>query len=139
MWNKLKLSLKQFSSILNLETDFKINIFIFRDRDQARRGRERGRQNPKQALHLQHKAWCRAQTHELWDHELSRSWMLNQLSLPGASYPLILKTTLIIHCIPMWTCVCFWTPFSPAIFLVLFKIPYHFNCYGFTVWFDFLE
>ena len=29
-------------------------------------------------------AWCGAQTHKLRDHDLSQSWMLNQLSHPGA-------------------------------------------------------
>ena len=32
----------------------------------------------------QHRVWPGAQTHELRDHELSRSWMLNWLSHPGA-------------------------------------------------------
>ena len=46
-------------------------------------GRERGRQNPKQALHCQHKAQHGAQTHELRDYELSQSRMLTLLSHPG--------------------------------------------------------
>ena len=31
----------------------------------------------------QHRAWCRARTHELWDHDLSQSRTLNRLSHPG--------------------------------------------------------
>ena len=47
------------------------------------RGRERGRHriwSRFQALSCQHRAWCRAQTHEPWDHDLSWSQTLNQLS-----------------------------------------------------------
>ena len=51
------------------------------------RGRERGRQrigSRLQALSCQHRAWCGAQTHELWDHDLSCSRTLNRPSHPGA-------------------------------------------------------
>ena len=51
------------------------------------RGRERGRHriwSRFQALSYQHRAGCGAQTHKLSDHDLSRSWTLNQLSQPGA-------------------------------------------------------
>ena len=46
-------------------------------KDRARAGegqRERETQNQSklQALHWQHRAWCRARTHELWDHDLSQ-------------------------------------------------------------------
>ena len=54
---------------------------------QRERERKRGRhriQSRLQALSCQHRAWCRAQTHELWDHDLSWSWTLNRLSHPGA-------------------------------------------------------
>ena len=34
---------------------------------------------------FQHRAQCRAQTHKLWDHDLSWSQTLNLLSHPGAS------------------------------------------------------
>ena len=37
-----------------------------------------------QALSCQHRAWCGAQTHELWDHDLSQSRMPDWLSHPGA-------------------------------------------------------
>ena len=36
-----------------------------------------------QALSCQHRAWCKAQTHRLWDHDLSRSRTLNRLNQPG--------------------------------------------------------
>ena len=50
------------------------------------RERERERENPKQAPHCQ---W--AQTHDLRDHDLSRSPVLNRLSHPGAPRKGILK------------------------------------------------
>ena len=28
------------------------------------------RENPKQALHCQHRSWCQAQSHNPWDHDL---------------------------------------------------------------------
>ena len=37
-----------------------------------------------QALSCQHRAWHRAQTHRVWDHDLSWSRTLNRLSHPGA-------------------------------------------------------
>ena len=36
-----------------------------------------------QALSCQHRAQCRARTHELWDHDLSQSQILNWLSHSG--------------------------------------------------------
>ena len=35
------------------------------------------RENPKQALHCLHGAWCEAQTWELWDHDLSQNQELD--------------------------------------------------------------
>ena len=62
-------------------------MFIFeRERAQGK-GRERGRhriQSRLQALSCQHRAQCRAQTHELKDHDRSPSQMLNWMSHPGA-------------------------------------------------------
>ena len=58
-----------------------------RDRVWAGRGRERGRPRIRsrlQALSCQHRAWRGAQTHRLWDHDLSWSWLPNRLSHPGA-------------------------------------------------------
>ena len=47
-------------------------FFFWRERDTQHVSREGAeRENPKQALHCQLRAWCRAQTHELWDHDLS--------------------------------------------------------------------
>ena len=63
------------------------------------RGWEGGRHRIKsrlQALNCQHRAWCKAQTHEPWDHDLSRSQTLNQLSHPGAPLPTILTSVRII-------------------------------------------
>ena len=51
------------------------------------RGRERGRHriwSGLQAQSCQHRAWCGAWTHKLWDRDLSWSQMLNWLSHPGA-------------------------------------------------------
>ena len=47
--------------------------------------RERERENPKQAPHCQHRAWCRAQSQEPWEHDLSQNQelTLNWLSHPG--------------------------------------------------------
>ena len=36
------------------------------------------------SLSCQHRTWAGAWTHEPQDHDLSRSWMLNRLSHPGA-------------------------------------------------------
>ena len=49
------------------------------------KGRERMRENPKQAPSCQPRAWCGAQTHEPWDHDLSpnKEWEA-WLSPPGA-------------------------------------------------------
>ena len=44
-------------------------------------------QSSLQALSCQHRAWCEAWIHELWDHDLSWSQMLNRLSHPGAPLP----------------------------------------------------
>ena len=55
-------------------------------------GREKGRHRIRsrlQALSCQHRARCRARTHELWDHDLSQSWMLNGLSHSGVPWFLI--------------------------------------------------
>ena len=43
-------------------------------------------ENPKQAPHCQCKARFRAWTHKLWDHDLSWSQTLNQLSHSGAHH-----------------------------------------------------
>ena len=58
------------------------------------RTRERGRRriwSRLQALSCRRGAWCGAWTHELWDHDLSRSRTLNRLRHPGAPSLLFLK------------------------------------------------
>ena len=68
-------------------------MFIFEtESKRVREGRERGRhriQSRLQALNRQHRARRGARTHELRDHDLSRSWTLNQLSHPGAPFFLL--------------------------------------------------
>ena len=49
-------------------------------------GRERGTEDSKWALCWQQRAWCRAWTHKLWDHDLSWSLIPNWLSHPGTPY-----------------------------------------------------
>ena len=65
-------------------------MFIFERENEWGRGRKRGRHrigSRLQALSWQHRAWRGAQTHKLWDHDLSQSWVLNRLSHPGAPSP----------------------------------------------------
>ena len=59
------------------------------------RGREReGTEDLKKALRRQHRARRGARTHELRDHDLSRSQTLNRLSLAGAPVSdFLLKST----------------------------------------------
>ena len=72
-------------------------IYLFWERERERGSQsmhtwegqgERNGENPKQAPHFQQEARCGAQTHEPWDHDLSRNqrWTLNQLSHPGAAW-----------------------------------------------------
>ena len=51
---------------------FDVCLFIF-DTDECKwgKGRERGRENPKQAPYHQHRVWCRPLSHKLCDHDLS--------------------------------------------------------------------
>ena len=62
-------------------------VFIyFWDREkvpggEGQRERETG---TKESSALTERAWCGARTHQLWDHDLSQSWMLSQASHPGA-------------------------------------------------------
>ena len=65
-------------------------LFIFeREREtecEQVSGRERGRHRIRSRLvapSCQHRARYGAWTHELWEHDLSQSWMLNRLSHPG--------------------------------------------------------
>ena len=56
-----------------------LSLFILWEREQDRTSgegqRERGgqRENPMQPSPCQHRAQCKAQTHEPWDHDLSRN------------------------------------------------------------------
>ena len=63
-------------------------MFInFWQRDRAWAGeqqRERETQNPKQAPGSELESQMQGWNSELWDHDLSWSWMLNWLSHPGA-------------------------------------------------------
>ena len=69
---------------------FFLTFIYFWDRERQSMnggGSERGKHriwNRLQALSCQHRARRRAQTHELRDHDLSRSQPLNRLSHPGA-------------------------------------------------------
>ena len=69
--------------------NFFLMFIYFWDRERAwtGKGSERGRHriwSRLQALSCQHRARRKAWTHQLWDHDLSWSWMLNRLSHPSA-------------------------------------------------------
>ena len=74
---------------LSLPDPFKIFfycLFLRQRESMSREGAERGRhriQSRLQALSCQHRAQHGAWTHRLWDHDLSWSQTLNQLSDPG--------------------------------------------------------
>ena len=77
--------------MIQADNFFFFNVFVYfwqREREHEwGRGRERMRHRIRsrlQALSCQHRARWGAQTHKPWDHDLSRGWMLNQLSHPGA-------------------------------------------------------
>ena len=64
-----------------------IFIFEIETKHEQGRGRERGRHrigSRLQALSCQYRAGRGARTYKLHNHDLSRSWTLNRLSLPGA-------------------------------------------------------
>ena len=70
-----------------MEYFFNLYLFLRETENEQGRNRERGRHRIRsrlQALSCQHRAWHGARTHEPWDHDLSQSRMLNQLSHPGA-------------------------------------------------------
>ena len=72
---------------LKIIGSFWMFLFVFETEREQGRGRERGRHRIRsrlQALSSQHRARHGAQTHGLWDHDLSWSRMLNRLSHPGA-------------------------------------------------------
>ena len=77
------------SRIKSLQVDQFFNVYFWEKERECEwgRGRERGRHriwSRLQALSCQHRAWCRARTHKLRDHDLSWSRMLKRLSHPGA-------------------------------------------------------
>ena len=87
-WNGPEHKLKQNFDFLNF---FKFKVYLFlREREREReqgRGRETWRHriwSRRQSLNRQHRAQCGAWTHKLWDHDLSWSRMLTQLSHWGA-------------------------------------------------------
>ena len=56
---------KLVSGVPYIDSTFFLSLFILGERENKwRRGRKRGRENPKQALHCQHRARCGAPTHE---------------------------------------------------------------------------
>ena len=59
-------------------------------RGRTEREEDTGSEAGSRLLSCQHRARCGARTHELWDHDLSLSWMLNELSHPSAPYLIIL-------------------------------------------------
>ena len=89
-WASLFLSNPSPPSFSKINTNFFLiflNVYFWererqRDREtecERGRGRERGRHRiwiRLQALSCQHRAWCGARTHELWDHDLRWNWHL---------------------------------------------------------------
>ena len=68
--------------------------------------RERGRHRIWSRLQVpscQHRARCRARTHTLWDHDLSRSRIPNRLSHPGAPGYSSFDSHLQAHLPLLWT------------------------------------
>ena len=68
---------------------FKMFIYFWEREIEHEQGRGTERWGHKiwsrlQALSCQHRAWCRAGTHKRRDHDLSRSWPLNQLNHQSA-------------------------------------------------------
>ena len=68
-------------------------LFVLRERKLESGGGaepEGERENPKGAPYYRRKVQWGTRTHKLWDHDLNPSWMLNQLSHPGAPPKLVL-------------------------------------------------
>ena len=69
------------------------SLFIYFEKERERErisvsggGAEREEERESQAgSMLSHRAWCWAQSHESWDHDVAeiKSWMFNWLSYPG--------------------------------------------------------
>ena len=80
---------------------FKVYLFFERERDSMWGRAERGRHgiwSRLQGLSCQRRDWLGAQTHEPWDHHLSRSQRLNRLSHPGAP-PSHILNSVCPHCL----------------------------------------
>ena len=122
------------------------------------RGRERGRHrigNRLQVPSCQHRARHGAQTHELWDHDLSWSQPLNWLSHPGAPhssacccpvlpapfaketvfFPLDTLSCFVEDWLAIHLWVQFWVLYSiPLVYVSVFvPITYHLDDYNFVV------
>ena len=91
-WRKGQLCIQRSRKVSKQEGPiFFFNVlFIFETETEHEQGRdrERGRHRSKagcrlQALSCQHRVGRGARTQEPWDHDLSQSWTLNQLSHPG--------------------------------------------------------
>ena len=89
-WTSVMTPFKKFHNGSCLLFFFLFNIlFISEGWREEREGGEAEREGDKiwskiQALSCQHRTRLGAQTHKLWDHNLSGSWTLNQLSNPGS-------------------------------------------------------
>ena len=102
-WCPRKISVPR--SLVNLGGFIFFNVYLFlREREGGRRdrrmGRERGRHriwSNLQALSWRHRPHRGAQTHKLWDHDLSQSQALNWLSHPGTPGVVILDLIFIGH------------------------------------------
>ena len=58
-------------------------IYLF-EREQVAEGQRGGVEDPKRALRWQQRTWCGAWTYKPWDHDLSQSQTLHQLSRSGS-------------------------------------------------------
>ena len=90
--------------------NFFLNVYLFlRERERVQAGekqREREREGEREREREGDRGfevgyaltadWCGAQTHELWDHYLSQSWMLNRVSRPGTPTCIIFLNLLLI-------------------------------------------
>ena len=83
---------------------FFLNVYFW---EVGKEQRERETEDFRQALCWQLRVWFRAQTHELWDHDLSWSETLNWLSQPGPQEKLPLRNTdsVIIVRDSKWNCI----------------------------------
>ena len=84
---------------------FNVYLFLRERQITSGRGTERWRHriwSGLQILRCQHRAWCRARTHEPGDHDLSRSRTFNQLSHTGA-----LKYVFLFFCFFLREDLCF--------------------------------